>query len=268
MLDILQYNEVLFPVIEVPIMKPRFHDTGDFIIDSSVKDPSQFKMIVRQDTMEPISVMSKDYRLVSNQDLLMAALPHLEKYGAVMANDNLEMESNHIFGNARSQFSFDFPLSEMAITKGDTLHPRLTLINSYDGTKRVGFKYGAFRLVCSNGMMIGDAKTETFMHIEATTELDDIGNIIERAVGNMQEMLGDKFGEMLQTNMQMHHISKLVEMFPKMHRGEVMSQIQSENAWDVYNAVTYATTHLMDAGKESTHKLESDAYRFIKRVAA
>ncbi|MBT6047990.1 MAG: DUF932 domain-containing protein [Candidatus Scalindua sp.] len=267
MIDIANYEDVIFPVTEVPIPLPQMPNNS-YILDSGYGDDSQFKMIVREDTGEPISVMSKDYRLVSNQDLLMAALPHLNKFGAVMANDDLEMRSNHVFGNARSQFSFDFPLSEIAIAKGDDLHPRLTLINSYDGTKRVGFKYGAFRLVCSNGMMIGDAKTETYMHIGARTELDDIGNIIERAVGNMQEMLGEKFGPLLEQNLEMHKISKLIEMFPKVHRGPMYAQIQSQNAWDVYNAVTFMTTHMMDSNKESTHKLESDAYRFIKRNAA
>ena len=43
----------------------------------------------------------------------------------------------------------------LEISKGDMMNPEIIIKNSYDGTSQVHILSGAFRLVCSNGMIIG-----------------------------------------------------------------------------------------------------------------
>jgi len=269
MIDISSYEDAMFGVKEVDIPMP-IMPNGHYIFDSYAGESSGRKMIVREDTGKPISVMSNDYKLISNKQLLEAALPMIDKYGGVVPSGNIkgDVEMSRVFGDARSIFPFDFPDTEVKIANGDYLHPRITLINSYDGTKRVGFKYGAYRLVCSNGLTIGQASTEQYMHLGSNTQLDDIGAIVQNVINKMQEMLGEHFGSMVDKHMKMNDITKMVNMFPQSLRGEVYAQIKTQDAWNVYNAGTYALSHLMDRSKESVHHLDRDIYKFIKRNAA
>jgi hypothetical protein len=267
MIDITQYDNALFPVEEYPIPTPDV-DVG-FGFNTNPHGDSQFKMIVRQDTGEPISVMSKDYRLISNRELLEAALPMIDQYGGVIPapNNDADIEVNRVFGNARSQFAFDFPQREVKVGN-DIVHPRITLINSYDGTKRVGFRYGAYRLVCSNGLTIGKSSTETYMHIGQNTPLNDIEEIIRKVFMNMDSMIEGGFQPMLEQKLLHADINKFVQQFPKQYQDEVTAQLTSTNAWDVYNAGTYVCSHLMDRSNESTHNLEREIYRFVMRKAS
>ena len=47
------------------------------------------------------------------------------------------------------------PDVKIEISKGDMMNPEIIIKNSYDGTSQVHILSGAFRLVCSNGMIIG-----------------------------------------------------------------------------------------------------------------
>ncbi len=257
MLDISQYEEALFPVSSEPVRNPM---TGA---------DTQFNMIVRTDTDVPISVMSSDYRLITNRELLEAALPLIDQYGGVIPspNNKADIEINRVFGNARSQFAFDFPERKITIGK-DIVHPRITLMNSYDGTKRVGFRYGAYRLVCSNGLTIGKSSTEMYMHIGKDTPLNDIESIIQRVFVNMNDMIEGGFKPMTEKTMLATDINKFVAHFPKQYQDEVTSQLTDSNAWSVYNAGTYVLSHSMDRSKESIHNLEREIYKFVMRKVA
>jgi|APSaa5957512576_1039674.scaffolds.fasta_scaffold51033_1 hypothetical protein len=268
MIDLEQYEEALFPVTEVAIPMP-VTSNGELHLETNYGDDSKFKMIVREDTNAPISVMSADYRLISNRELLEAALPMIDQYGGVIPspNNNADIEVNRVFGNARSQFAFDFPQREVKVGN-DIVHPRITLINSYDGTKRVGFRYGAYRLVCSNGLTIGKASTETYMHIGKNTELNNIEEIIKKVFMNMDSMIEGGFAPMTEMKMLATDINKFVAQFPKQYQDDVTAQLTSTNAWEVYNAGTYVTSHLMDRGNEATHNLERDIFRFVTSKAS
>ena len=257
MIDLGQYEDALFPVSEHNVRNPM---TGD---------ESQFKMIVRDNTNIPISVMSKDYRLISNRELLEAALPLIDQYGGVIPapNNKADIEVNRVFGNARSQFAFDFPEREVKVGN-DIIHPRITLMNSYDGTKRVGFRYGAYRLVCSNGLTIGKSSTETYMHLGADTPLNNIEEIMRKVFANMNDMIEGGFSPMVEKRMLASDINKFVAQFPKQFQDDVTGQLASSNAWEVYNAGTYVTSHIMDRSHEATHNLEREIYKFVMRKVA
>ena len=52
------------------------------------------------------------------------------------------------------------------------------------------------------------------------------------------------------------------------YQDDVTAQLTSTNAWEVYNAGTYVTSHLMDRGNEATHNLERDIFRFVTSKAS
>ena len=67
-----------------------------------------------------------------------------------------------------------------AITVGDSL-VETVLINSHDGTSAYDLSLGVFRLVCSNGMVVGD--------VFESIHIRHIGNIIDRIIEASTQML-------------------------------------------------------------------------------
>ena len=69
---------------------------------------------------------------------------------------------------------------QAAITVGDSLMETV-LINSHDGTSSYNLSMGVFRLVCENGMVVGD--------VFESVRVRHVGSIIERIIESSTEML-------------------------------------------------------------------------------
>jgi hypothetical protein len=78
-----------------------------------------------------------------------------------------------------------------APTIGDSV-PRILFHNSYDGSRKAQFSYGIFRLVCDNGLVVGNAQTFKFLHLG--DYLDDLLNQI-RAMAETQGQVFDRIND-------------------------------------------------------------------------
>jgi hypothetical protein len=54
--------------------------------------------------------------------------------------------------------------------------PQISFVNSHNGTSRVAFLFGMFRMICSNGLMAatGEFMAQTFLHNRSAKEAADI----------------------------------------------------------------------------------------------
>ena len=127
-----------FGVKEVPVT----YDTPDGDIDSG------HKLIVREDNHAIISCVTDKYRLLKNEQVMETMLPALNGVGAIL-------KEAVVHSNARTTWKFRIPDIKIKVTKGDYLNPEIIIKNSYDGTCEVNALAGAFRLICTNGMIIG-----------------------------------------------------------------------------------------------------------------
>jgi len=134
-------QNAIFPVEEVPAIG--VYDNGAEI------DSSGYKFIVRPDTGAVLSCMSDSYRLVKNETIINYAQPIIKKNGG-------ELKEVNLFGDgAKVHMSWHFPKEIVSIGKNDDLTPEIVINNSYNGTVGVNIIAGAFRLICSNGAVIG-----------------------------------------------------------------------------------------------------------------
>ena len=118
----------------------------------------QYKAIVNGNTGKVFSIVSKDYKLIRHED----AIQQIES----IINENLELgkyKSSPDFYNdgARMRVTYRFYKKSVEIKEGDTVNPELHLFNSYDTTWPFIVLIGAFRLVCANGLVIG----EKYLHL-------------------------------------------------------------------------------------------------------
>lgn len=112
------------------------------------------KSLINERTGMPMSVVSTNYRTVSNEEIFNSFLRNVIDSGidATDAQVNVKFANN----GAKTMVDFRFP-NETVGTFGDTSKTELQIValNSFDGSTRYVTKVGGFRIKCLNGQIIG-----------------------------------------------------------------------------------------------------------------
>ena len=141
--------------------------------------------IIRMDTGKPISIVSRSYQTVAHKDANAFAEKLFEKNG-------INYEEGHVSVSAGgARFFREFRFTDMSFTpsiKGDlstaldgkgevdSYFPSVILRNSCDKSCGFDFIFGAYRFVCSNGLILGkDIAKITTRHV-VKPDYEIIGN--------------------------------------------------------------------------------------------
>lgn len=145
--------------------------------------------IVNVDDGRVITVASKGYEILSHADVIELADAAVEKAGFKDAQRSTYMI------NGGDRMLVDYVLSDQTyeIRKGDEVHPKLTFKNSYDLGWAASVVGGLFRLVCSNGAYIGEAKGTKRKHTASLTpeNVDSMLAGIVLEIPKIQQRLGE-----------------------------------------------------------------------------
>jgi len=127
--------------------------------------------IVRTDTNKIVGYVSaqtieveKDGKVENKQQGYYKIVPHVEvvtKAREIINNLGLTFtEKTDLIGDgARLYHTFEFPNDVVEIPRknlkvGDYVNMKLTVMNSYDLSKKAGYELGGIRKVCTNGLML------------------------------------------------------------------------------------------------------------------
>ena len=252
-------NESYFPVKEVQAMWTD-KENGNILNKNT-----GHKFIVREDTGKVISCMSDNYKLVTNEQIMQKAEPVLKEQGAVLSDV-------HMFGNgARVRYKYRFPDTKVEVEKNDFVNPEIIINNSYDGTSEVSAMGGAFRLVCSNGLVIGYSIGKEGSRHTVWNDKDEIEAIIKSVINKTITVFSNDFPAMIEKAVKKKDSQKLLELFPGYTMESMvqyMLKTPPKNYWDLLNAATWVTTHVMKRKAEATHKFESRIFDTVKNMAA
>ena len=247
-------EQSLFTVKEVPaIMGISTNNTGH-------------KFIVREDNNNVISCVTNEYKLVTNQEVIDKALPIIERHNGTID------EVKTFAQGARSSWVFKFRKNPITI-EGEKLFPQLNIKNSYDGSTQVDVLGGAFRLVCSNGLVVGRMLGHTSArHSVWNSKLQNghIGKIVEETIGNMETVLNNEFPKLMSSKVKQSDIVKVIQKFPTKlieHIVNYLTANKPETHWDLFNAATWVLSHVSNRNHATTHKLEAEIYQVIKKMA-
>jgi len=221
-----------------------------------------YKFIVREDTNDVISCVTDKYKLITNKEIMDVALPILKDKGGTL-------KETKVFNNARTMWKFRFKDTKVEIAKGDFVNPEVIIRNSYDGSTEVQAMGGAYRLVCSNGMVIGytiDKKSERHT---VWNEGHNISDVINSVIHSVQTVFDNDFPLMVDTNVKKSHVMKVIKLFPSEAISSFTDHMLKEKPktyWDLLNAATWTATHAMKRDREATHNLESKIYPLVKKL--
>ena len=252
-------QDAMFPVKEIPAIWAD-QDNGNIL-----KKDTGHKFIVREDTGEVLSCMTDNYRLVKNETIIKAAEPIINKYKGKIKEVN-------VFGKGQStHMSWHFPNHLVKIGKNDEMTPEIVIGNSYNGTVGVNIIAGAFRLVCSNGLVIGIVASKyKNKHIQSNISLDDFDNVISETMDKTKLIFKEEFPILQGTQFKDRHIIDFLKMFP-IQANEMVTQSLIANRpksfWDLFNVGTNVLSHHMNRNAQSTHGIEGRLYPAIKKWA-
>tara|TARA_R110002020_G_scaffold116034_1_gene266226 strand:+ start:936 stop:1703 length:768 start_codon:yes stop_codon:yes gene_type:complete len=244
-------NNMLFPVKEVPAILQDTHLS------------TEHKFIVREDTEQVLSCMSNEYKLVTNQEVF-------EKSSEVIKEFEGTLTETKIFGNgARARWRYRFP--QTLKVGEDDMHPEIIMGNSYDGTSQVYMMMGAYRLVCSNGMIIG----VTFgkfnnRHSVYNPNVKQLDTVLPDMIRTAITAIENDLPELQNIKLNPSDVSKIVELFPEQSIENLVQYLlthKPDTYWDLLNACTWMSTHVLNRKTEATHKLEQNVYKTIKSMS-
>jgi len=240
-------NEIFFPVVQLPVTR-----NGE---------PTKKTKILREDTGEMISLLSNIYTLV----------PNVEVHKTIQSVFG-EIEPKTYFSDGYySRFSYVLEDRTKKVAVNDIVAMMINVENSYDGSKRLRVSIDLLRLVCSNGMRVGESVYEdTFLH-KSVTPQSILSNIeisllnneehFNTAVGRLKKMKKTKLTEEVKTD-----LVKGLATFPSFainHIVNEMAKIQPENLYDMYNIITDYTSNVLEIKNTSRELMSRDLDRMI-----
>ena len=145
-----RFNQVKFPQ---PTIEPLFYGKREKVLCPKTK------AVVDYDTGDVLSLCSNKYVLVHHEDILHQAILETEILDKTFGEPtiNVQMMNN----GARMLYNICWTNHAFDVKAGDPVVPLFRGFNSYDSSLKIGSEYGAMRLVCTNGMVVGEVDSSS-----------------------------------------------------------------------------------------------------------
>lgn len=201
------------------------------------------KAVVRQDTGNVLGIVSDKYELLEHKDVI-------ESFRAALNGMDYQ-EKIQLDRNGGVMFAkYKLNAVQVEVKKGDLVALQFIVKNSYDGTNALQIRLGAYRLVCSNGMVIGkDYFTYSQKHIGKNIDIkalsDKIAMLSESFQGTlpvMQEMSRREISDISIDAMFSIKTTKLPQYVVDLAREEYLKE-NDKTVWGYYNSLTSIISH-------------------------
>lgn len=137
----------------------------------------------------PVGVVSKKYKLVQHYEVFDAAVNAIRDIG--IDTELIKVKLRITGFGERMALSFLFPEDESYSfsidNNGDNMRLRLQCFNSVEGSMKFMAFLGWYRLVCSNGLMVGVTKLGLQRRHCIGLEIDNIGQVIATGLSIVAE---------------------------------------------------------------------------------
>ena len=248
-----------FPVTLVPV----FHrSSGD------PEDIPRRRAVVRTDTSEALAVVSDRYQLVPHQRILEVVDQALVPIDFGPAPRGVYVDRN----GARMRAIFKFPALAKPICENDTVCPCLKILNTYDGTSRIGVHIGAFRFVCTNlAVGGGGVFAGGFMSVHmGEIPLEEVAAQLTNYLSAFDEIVA-LYRTWLEQPLDRHKLADVIGRLPKKAGEAIAEEAERRGArvvFDAYNVATDYATHRARSVRTAFELLGRINQRFQESFAA
>jgi len=264
-------ENVLFDVEEVEVFFPTDKDAeGNF---GEVRQFEGKKALIRKDTGTPLGIVGADWAPVLNQTAL-------DRFDEICKTSNIDYKFGDCIikdGGAKTSIEIIFPDRNIVAKKGDEMHLRGYLHNGFNGMTSVGLELGFFRLICSNGAVIGQKDYQ--LKFKHTVSAEDR---LAFAFANYLEHQFEQTHEFIRA-LSSHHISdaklqieleeqeiigakKYADSINNALEIELRDLGQDQTYWTLYNAFSRVITHDMEVDSYRKLALLNETTKRAKSV--
>jgi hypothetical protein len=259
-----ELEDTLFPVLEVPIPGMSLKKELGWQFDTNA-DSSGYKLIINDKTGNIISCMTEDYKLVKNETIIDQAIRPIENRGGIL------QECVTTNSDRRTYWKWNFP--DIAVPMdGEEMNPTIEIHNSYDGSTEIRILGGTFRLVCSNGLMVGTITSKyKNKHLHTNSQIDNLGDLIEASINNITTTFGPIGEQLADRKLKTKDIAQVAkELFPQRTNDLFISKVlldKPKTYWDLLNVCTNLLTHHMHRDNQTTRQIESRLLPTLTKLA-
>lgn len=244
----LSHIDPLADVTKVPLYTPEGAQSSR---EAIILDP--------EGANQEVGVVSKDYQLVPNQEVVQIAEEVLER---------AELEytlAKHLFDGRRFRQRWIVPELAAEPAVGDVIQVAIDVFNSYDGTSTFGLAFNAQRLACTNGMVVdfllGGFRFRHYGNEEFQEELSWAAQRI-RELGPKMLQLAPTIQQMMEqpvTRIDIQALLKKIDL-PKTYAADVFMDLDGDTEWHLYNAFTGVLTRLESFRAEGWNRAVSRVF--------
>lgn len=230
------------------------------------------KAVVRTDTSKTLGIVSNGYGLVKHEAVIDAFREAGKKFG-VEEKIGLTNDGGNLF------YEMLFPKVETEVKKGDIVRLRMIIKNSYNGLNSLNIMFGALRLVCLNGMVVGVKvfnfnfrHTKGFDFSEAIDaeyvkeSIDGYVNSFSDSMDKVRLLTGKKV-DADDTLFDKEETKIRLPQYLLDEAKEEFNKAEDFTAWGYYNSLTYAITHKIKKPNPSIAMLYgTEAWKATQRV--
>ena len=220
----------------------------------SYTDIKDYKGIYREDNNKLISVVSNNYKLIPNKDIILPLLDDLSNLDSKWILD----KSHSFVNNKRMRLQLTFP--DLLIDDNESKSSlSLFIHNSYDMSEGVRLFWGGIRQICTNGMV--------FMKISEKFYSKHSKNV---EIINMHEKIKKTYDEIpsIQRRIQIlndisANESKLINNIEKEYGKGISKYVDDEvqgkqlSMWQLYNIITYYISHYVALEQKAKYQIKT-----------
>lgn len=210
--------------------------------------------LVREDTGDVLSFVSPRYEPVSNKQVWGYFAEVAEQAGVKYEAG----KGYNIRNGQKTIMEMVFPDLTIMVGKTDKMHLRGNLINGNDGMTAPRMESGFFRLVCSNGAVVGNRDTVAkYRHVKGVTGkiVSGFKDIIQNKLENVNLFVNQLADTKLKDRETIELLFADAKFFSVKNRQDLVEEWERQgkptSAWEIYNVYTYVITHKMAVNQES-----------------
>jgi hypothetical protein len=233
------------------------------------------RLIYRTDTNAPLSIVGDKYAIVQNNELQATVAEAAEAALPRHALQDIELKEFTSKGGKYTRFEYTFPAlgADIRQLSGSStqLKFRIGIVNGFGGSSIRGFA-GAYDLICTNGMVIGEFETSAYRHTKGFNPLK-LGNFLEAEAAKYldrvhvwqswarKEINAEQAEATLEAaGMSGKRIKSMMQQF------EIEAETRGATVWALYSALTYYSSHNSEAfGVRNSAKVDNVAETLDKR---
>jgi hypothetical protein len=219
----------------------------------------------REDTGECLGMVTDNYGVIQNADLIEAAKAALAARGLKGYKESIIVAGK----GERMYGTYTFEDKTLKNEVGDIFGYRLRIHNSFDRSLRGSIALGFLRLICSNGCSTLEHEFNVTKKHSSKVTVDFVGDAIDKAMDHGRTALAvfdtlatikisDEQGKNILAHLEKNNIisGKLREEITLLWLAPKRKQDRARTLYNLYNAVT---EHL-------THKVEGERFEYADKV--